>query len=129
ARRAARRRNGSVLELESALDDSVKALSLPDLEHFRRAALAFHIALARASGSPTIIELTQAVTARSFFKVPLTRERARRSHTEHARMLAAIKRGDAKTAAAIAARHTRSMTNAANRAQLTAKHHGHPLPV
>jgi DNA-binding GntR family transcriptional regulator len=117
ARRAASRRNVDLAELDASFKEAGEALKVPDLQRFRHAALAFHAGLARASGSTTIVEVTEAVLARSFFNVPLDRARASQSHQAHAAMLRAIRRADPRIAAAIASKHIKSFTHAARRAR------------
>jgi DNA-binding GntR family transcriptional regulator len=117
ARRAAQRKDVDLSELQTSLNEAGEALKIPDLQRFRRAALNFHAGLARASGSPTIVEVTGSVLARSFFNVPMDRIRAQQSQAAHAAMLRAIRGSDAKSAGEAAGRHIRSFIEAAKRAR------------
>jgi DNA-binding GntR family transcriptional regulator len=124
ARRAAERKAVDLSELQTSLNEAGEALKIPDLQRFRRASLNFHAGLARASGSPTIVEITGSVLARSFFNVPMDRVRAQQSQAAHAAMLRAIRQSDAKTAGDVAGRHIRSFIEAAKRARAPSRPRG-----
>jgi DNA-binding GntR family transcriptional regulator len=118
ARRAAEQPNqAGVEELQDALDEGRRAMAVPDLQRFRRAGIRFHSALARTTGSPTLVECMETVLTRSFRNVPLNKGRMIESDHAHTQMLEAIRGRNPKSAAAAASRHITAFTRAAAAAQ------------
>jgi DNA-binding GntR family transcriptional regulator len=99
-RRVAARATGEIVsDLERLLAEASRALAQRDLQRARRVNTEFHQHLAKATGSPTLVETLNRLIARSLFFIPLDMRRFQAIHREHVELVAAIRRRDPDRAA------------------------------
>jgi len=94
----------TLLRLEKAVDEGVRAVRKPDLRAFRASNALFHQVLLRAANSGVYTEVLESLITRTSLFWPLDR---RMSWTlrEHKQILAALKRGEHDNALLLMRRH------------------------
>jgi DNA-binding GntR family transcriptional regulator len=95
----------AVAELARLLETESAVLRESQTHQFRLIGLEFHRAIARGSGSDSLMEVHALLSKRTMFRHPLDKGGMSRSHREHRELLEAIDRGAATKAARLVARH------------------------
>lgn len=116
ARRAAERMDAAALsELDSLLEQSRACLGEPNYARYSHLDVAFHSAIAKASGSPPIQQVLESLRSQTRLLMATSvtlAGRLERSYAEHREIVEALRTGNAERAEQVARAHIRAVRDA-----------------